>query len=108
LPGRKQIVVDVKTPLEAYLDAQEVNDDEARSARLDAHARQVRDHMEKLASKAYWEPLQETPEMVILFLPGEMLFSAALQRDPHLIEAGLRRRVLLASPTTLIALLTTV
>jgi DNA recombination protein RmuC len=108
LPGRKQIVIDVKTPLEAYLDAQEVNDDEARNARLDAHARQVRDHMEKLASKAYWEPLKETPEMVILFLPGEMLFSAALQRDPHLIEAGLRRRVLLASPTTLIALLTTV
>jgi DNA recombination protein RmuC len=108
LPGRKQIVIDVKTPLEAYLDAQDVADEESRGSRLDAHARQVRDHMEKLASKAYWEPLEETPEMVVLFLPGEMLFSAALQRDPDLIESGLRRRVLLASPTTLIALLTTV
>lgn len=108
LPGRKQIVIDVKTPLEAYLDAQEADDEATRTSRLDAHARQVRDHMEKLASKAYWEPLERSPEMVVLFLPGEMLFSAALQRDPGLIESGLQRRVLLASPTTLIALLTTV
>jgi DNA recombination protein RmuC len=108
LPGRKQLVVDVKTPLEAYLDAQEAADEDTRAAKLDAHARQVRDHMEKLASKSYWEPLDYSPEMVVLFLPGEMLFSAALQRDPSLIETGLQRRVLLASPTTLIALLTTV
>jgi DNA recombination protein RmuC len=108
LPGRKQIVIDVKTPLEAYLDAQEAPDEETRGSKLDAHARQVRDHMEKLASKSYWEPLDHSPEMVVLFLPGEMLFSAALQRDPGLIESGLQRRVLLASPTTLIALLTTV
>jgi DNA recombination protein RmuC len=108
LPGRKQLVVDVKTPLEAYLDAQEAADEETRASRLDAHARQVRDHIEKLASKSYWEPLERSPEMVVLFLPGEMLFSAALQRDPSLIETGLQRRVLLASPTTLIALLTTV
>jgi DNA recombination protein RmuC len=108
LPGRKQLVVDAKTPLEAYLDAQEAADEETRASRLDAHARQVRDHIEKLASKSYWEPLERSPEMVVLFLPGEMLFSAALQRDPSLIETGLQRRVLLASPTTLIALLTTV
>ena len=85
LPGRKQLVVDAKTPLEAYLDAQEAADDDTRAAKLDAHARQVRDHMEKLASKSYWEPLDRSPEMVVLFLPGEMLFSAALQRDPSLI-----------------------
>ena len=108
LPGRKQIVIDAKTPLEAYLDAQDAADEDTRASKLDAHARQVRDHMEKLASKAYWEPLERSPEMVVLFLPGEMLFSAALQRDPGLIESGLQRRVLLASPTTLIALLTTV
>ena len=108
LPGRKQIVIDAKTPLEAYLDAQDAADEDTRASKLDAHARQVRDHMEKLAGKAYWEPLERSPEMVVLFLPGEMLFSAALQRDPGLIESGLQRRVLLASPTTLIALLTTV
>jgi DNA recombination protein RmuC len=108
LPGGKQIVVDAKAPLEAFLDAQEAIDDEARATRLVAHARQVRDHMDKLGSKAYWEQLDASPEMVVLFLPGETLFSAALQQDVRLIEHGLERRVLLASPLTLIALLTTV
>ncbi len=108
LPGGKQIVVDAKAPLEAFLDAQEAADDDTRAARLQAHARQVRDHMDKLGGKAYWEPLGDSPEMVVMFLPGEMLFSAALQHDLGLIEHGLRQRVLLASPITLIALLTTV
>jgi DNA recombination protein RmuC len=108
LPGGKQIVVDAKAPLEAFLDAQDAGDDDARGVRLRAHARQVRDHMDKLGSKAYWEPLGDSPEMVVMFLPGETLFSAALQHDLELIEHGLRQRVLLASPITLIALLTTV
>jgi len=108
LPGGKQIVVDAKTPLEAFLDAQDAADEDARITRLQAHSRQVRDHMDKLGAKAYWEPLGDSPEMVVMFLPGETLFSAALQYDLGLIEHGLRQRVLLASPITLIALLTTV
>jgi DNA recombination protein RmuC len=108
LPGGKQIVVDAKAPLEAFLDAQDAADDDLRTSRLRAHARQVRDHMDKLGGKAYWEPLGDSPEMVVMFLPGETLFSAALQHDLELIEHGLRQRVLLASPITLIALLTTV
>jgi len=108
LPGGKQIVVDAKAPLEAFLDAQECVDEDARAARLQGHARQVRDHMDRLASKAYWDQLGNSPEMVVMFLPGESLFSAALQHDLSLIEHGLRQRVLLASPITLIAMLTTV
>jgi DNA recombination protein RmuC len=108
LPGGKQIVVDAKAPLEAFLDAQEATDDDTRSTRLQAHARQVREHMDKLGGKAYWEQLGNSPEMVVMFLPGETLFSAALQHDLTLIEHGLQQRVLLASPITLIAMLTTV
>lgn len=108
LPGRKQIVVDAKTPLEAFLDAQDCADEERRAIRLQAHARQVRDHMDRLGSKAYWDQLDGSPEMVVMFLPGETLFSAALQHDLTLIEHGLQQRVLIASPITLIALLTTI
>ena len=108
LTGGKQIVVDAKAPLEAFLGAQESADEETRTIRLQAHARQVRDHMDRLGSKAYWEALAHTPEFVVMFLPGETLFSAALQNDLGLIEHGLSQRVLLASPITLIALLTTV
>jgi DNA recombination protein RmuC len=108
LPGGKQIVVDAKTPLEAFLDAQECTDDEARALRLQGHARQVRDHMDRLGGKSYWEQLPNSPEMVVMFLPGETLFSSALQQDLTLIEHGLGQRVLLASPITLIALLTTI
>jgi DNA recombination protein RmuC len=108
LPGGKQIVVDAKAPLDAFLDAQEALDDSLRATRLQAHARQVRDHMDKLGGKGYWENLGDSPDMVVMFLPGETLFSAALQHDLGLIEHGLRQRVLLASPITLIALLTTV
>ncbi len=108
LPGGKRLVVDAKAPLDAFLDAQETVDDEARAAKLQAHARQVRDHMDSLGNKAYWEALGDSPEMVVMFLPGEALFSAALQHDLELIDRGLRQKVLLASPITLIALLTTV
>jgi DNA recombination protein RmuC len=108
LPGGKQIVVDAKAPLEAFLDAQEATDEESRTVKLQGHARQVRDHMDRLGSKSYWEALPTSPEFVLMFLPGETLFSAALQHDLGLIEHGLRQRVLLASPITLIALLTTV
>ena len=101
LPGGKQIVVDAKVPLEAFLEAQASTDEESRLARLQGHARQVRDHMDRLASKAYWDQLGNSPEMVVMFLPGESLFSAALQHDLTLIEHGIRQRVLLASPLTL-------
>ena len=108
LPGSKQIVVDAKVPLEQFLEAQAAPDDTSRVARLQGHARQVRDHMDRLAAKSYWDQLGNSPEMVVMFLPGESLFSAALQHDLTLIEHGLKQRVLLASPLTLIALLTTV
>jgi DNA recombination protein RmuC len=108
LPGDKRIVVDAKTPLEAFLDAQEATSDEMRALKLQAHARQVREHMDRLGSKAYWDQVGGSPEMVVMFLPGETLFSAALQNDLTLIEHGLTQRVLLASPITLIALLTTI
>jgi len=108
LPGGRQIVVDAKTPLDAFLDAQETTSEEMRTVKLQAHARQVREHMDKLGSKGYWEQLGDSPDVVVMFLPGETLFSAALQHDLTLIEYGLAQRVLLASPITLIALLTTI
>ena len=108
LPGGKKIVVDAKAPLEAFLDAQDAADEETRALKLQGHARQVREHMDRLGNKGYWEQLGHSPEMVVMFLPGETLFSAALQGDLSLIEHGLQQRVLLASPITLIALLTTV
>ena len=109
LPGGKQIVVDAKAPLEAFLDAQDATDEDvARRAGCRRTRARCAITWTGSGSKAYWDALGDSPEMVVMFLPGETLFSAALQHDLTLIEHGLEQRVLLASPITLIALLTTV
>lgn len=105
LPGGKSIVVDAKAPLEAFLDAVNAPDDAARQVQMARHARHVRDHMKGLGEKRYWNQFDHAPEFVVLFLPGENFFSAALEQDPGLIEAGIDQSVIPATPTTLIALL---
>jgi DNA recombination protein RmuC len=105
LPAGKTIVVDAKTPLDAYLKAVEASGDAARAHWQSQHARQVRVHMAALGRKSYWEQFDRAPEFAVLFLPGECFFSAALESDPSLIESGAGQNVILATPTTLIALL---
>jgi DNA recombination protein RmuC len=105
LPGGKQVIVDAKVPLDAYLRAVEAADEPSRQRLLAEHARQVRSHISQLASKSYFEKVPVSPDFVVMFLPGEMFFSAALEQDPALIEFGVDKRVIPASPTTLIALL---
>jgi DNA recombination protein RmuC len=108
LAGRRSVVVDAKVPLDAFLDATATDDPDEREAQLARHARQLRAHVELLGSKRYWRALPETPEFVVLFLPAESFLSAALEADGSLIEYAAARGVVLASPTTLIALLRTV
>jgi DNA recombination protein RmuC len=105
LPGGRSIVVDAKAPLGAYLEARETDDEEARAAKLRQHAVQVRAHIAKLGAKSYWEGFTSTPEMVLMFIPGESQYSVALEQMPGLIEEGVHQKVLIATPTMLLGLL---
>jgi DNA recombination protein RmuC len=108
LSGGKQVVVDAKVPLDAFLDATSTDDPTVREQELARHARQLRQHVDTLAGKSYWRGLDTTPEFVVLFVPGEAFLSHALEVEPHLLEHAAAKRVILATPTTLIALLRTV
>jgi DNA recombination protein RmuC len=105
LPGGKTVVVDVKTPIDAFMDAMAAEDEHKRELAMERFSRHVKEHIVSLAAKAYWAQFEPSPEFVVLFLPGEAYFSAALQRDPNLIEYAAEQRVILATPTTLLALL---
>lgn len=107
LTGDKNIVVDSKVSLAAYLEAAAEDDPRERTARLDAHARHLRDHVDRLAAKAYWQAFSPAPEFVVLFIPGEAFLAPALDRSPGLLEYAMRRRVHIATPTTLITMLRT-
>lgn len=105
LPGGRRIAIDSKAPLQAFREAAAASTDEERNAHLARHSQHVRSHMNQLGARSYWEQLDEATDLVVLFLPGESFFSAALEQDRTLIEDGMERRVILATPTTLIALL---
>jgi DNA recombination protein RmuC len=105
MPDRRKLVVDVKTPLDAYLEAAEAKDDAQRDLALKRHAGNVRNHIIKLSSKGYWQQFSESPEFVILFIPGDQFLSAALNENPDLIESALSQKIILATPTSLVALL---
>lgn len=105
MPDKRQLVVDVKTPLDAYLSAVEAPDDAQRKLGLERHAKNVRAHIRLLSSKAYWKQFDESPEFVILFIPGDQFLSAALAEEPDLIEYALSQQIILATPTSFVALL---
>lgn len=105
LPGGRSLIVDAKVPLNGYLEAMAASDDASRRAAIDRHGQQVARHVDQLASKQYWSQFQPAPEMVVLFLPGDHFFSAALEACPSLIEDSIARKVLLATPVTLISVL---
>jgi DNA recombination protein RmuC len=105
MPGGKHVVVDAKAPLQGVLDAYEARDEDERDQHLRAHARLLRKHVKALADKAYWDQLESAPDFVVMFLPGEHLYGAALEADPSLLEDAMAQRVLIATPTTLLALL---
>ena len=105
MPDNRTLVVDVKTPLDAYLEAVEASTDEKRVEALKRHTRNVRDHIRSLSSKNYWNQFENSPEFVILFIPGDQFLSAALNEDPELIEVALSKQIILATPTSLVALL---
>ena len=107
LAGGKNIVVDSKVALAAYLEAAESTDDAVREVRLDAHARHLREHVDRLAAKAYWAALSPAPEFVVLFIPGEAFLAPALERDPGLLEHAMAQKVHIATPTTLVTMLRT-
>lgn len=105
MPGDREIVVDVKTPLDAYLSAVEARDDKERDQFLNHHARKVRERVRELSSKAYWNQFDKSPDFVVLFIPGDQFLSAALDKNPDLLEYALQQKVILATPSSLIALL---
>ncbi|HUP97256.1 MAG TPA: DNA recombination protein RmuC [Usitatibacter sp.] len=105
LPGNRQIVVDSKAPITAYMEAHEATTDELRKAKIQLHAQLVRRHLDALAKKSYWDQFQPTPEVVVMFIPGEAFYSAALEADPDLLDSGFGQNVIIASPASLMALL---
>lgn len=105
LPGGRELIIDAKTPLDAYLSAIEASNDELRATELQRHARKVRDRVRELASKSYWSQFKNSPDFVVLFIPGEQFLSSALDQDPALLEYAMQQRVILATPTSLVALM---